>query len=221
MPRAGNIYAISLDPSLGTGGNYAAIEVVELPSFEQVAEWHHNMTPIQGQIKILREILKWIEDQIGMENSSSIYWSIENNNIGEAGLVAIKDVGEENFPGLFVSEPIRKGHVRKFRKGFNTTHKSKISACARLKHLIEQDTFKMHSKPLITELKAFIASGVSFKAKSGEYDDLVSALLLVVRMSAVLADWDPRVFDTLSSRGEWDDTEYEPPMPIFISTGLG
>lgn len=219
-PEAGNLYLISLDPSLGTGGNYSAIEVIELPSFEQVAEWHHNMTPIQGQIKIMREILEWIQDHIGQENSNSIYWSIENNNIGEAGLVCIRDIGEEHFPGMFVSEPIRKGHVRKFRKGFNTTHKSKISACAKLKHLIEQGTFKMHSRPLITELKAFIAQGITFKAKSGEYDDLVSALLLAVRMSAVLADWDPRVFETLSSRGDWEDEDYEPPMPIFVSTGL-
>ena len=219
-PTAGNLYLISLDPSLGTGGNYSAIEVIELPSFEQVAEWHHNMTPIQGQIKIMREILNWIQDCVGTDNSNSIYWSLENNNIGEAGLVVIKDIGEDQFPGLFVSEPIRKGHVRKFRKGFNTTHKSKISAAARLKYLIEQDTFKMHSKPLITELKAYIASGVTFKAKVGEFDDLVSALLLAVRMAAVLADWDPRVFETLSSRGEWEEDDYDPPMPIFVS-GLG
>jgi len=115
---------------------------------------------------------------------------------------------------------MRKGHVRKFRKGFNTTHGSKIAACARLKHLVESDTFKIHSKPLIVELKAFIAHGVSFKAKVGEYDDLVSAVLLVVRMSQVLADWDPRVFDTLSSRGEFDHEDYEPPMPIFVSSGM-
>ena len=193
---------------------------MELPSFEQIAEWHHNETPIQGQIRILRDILKWIEDSIGSDNVNDIYWSIENNNIGEAGLVVIKDIGEDQFPGLFVSEPIRKGHVRKFRKGFNTTHKSKIAACARLKHLIEQNTFKMHSKPLITELKAYIASGVSFKAKVGEYDDLVSSLLLAVRMSQVLADWDPRVFETLSSRGDFDEEDFEPPMPIFVSTGM-
>jgi len=219
-PKAGNIYVVSLDPSLGTGGNYSAIEVIELPSFEQVAEWHHNETPIQGQVRILRDILKWIEDNVGSDSAGDIYWSIENNNIGEAGLVVIKDIGEDQFPGLFVSEPMRKGHIRKFRKGFNTTHGSKIAVCARLKHLIESNTLKINSKPLIVELKAFIAQGVSFKAKSGEYDDLVSALLLAIRMSQVLADWDPRVFETLSSRGEFGDEDFEPPMPIFVSSGM-
>ena len=219
-PTAGNIYVISLDPSLGTGGNYSAIEVLELPSFDQVAEWHHNETPIQGQIKIIKEILTYISSIIGLENANDMYWSIENNTIGEAGLVVIKDLGEETFPGLFISEPIRKGHVRKFRKGFNTTHKSKIGACARLKHLIESNTIKIKSKPLITELKAFIASGVTFKAKVGEYDDLVSSMLLSVRMTQILADWDPRVFERISSRDAWEDEDFDPPMPIFVSSTI-
>ncbi len=163
--------------------------------------------------------LKYIKDTIGEENASNIYWSIENNSIGEAGLICINDIGEDQFAGLFVSEPIRKGHVRKFRKGFNTTHKTKISAAARLKYLIESNKMKINSKPLITELKAFIASGVTFKAKVGEDDDLVSALLLIVRMSQVLSDWDSRVFESFSSGDGYDD-DFELPMPIFVSSNL-
>jgi hypothetical protein len=219
-PNRDNIYAVSLDPSLGTGGNSAAIQVFELPSFTQVAEWQHNLTPIQGQIRVLKDILKYIQETIGEENSGNIYWSLENNTVGEAGLVCIRDIGEDQFPGLFISEPMRKGHVRKFRKGFNTTHNTKISAAARLKYLIESNKMQISSKPLISELKAFIATGVSFKAKSGEEDDLVSALLLIVRMSQVLADWDARVFDSFSSNENIDD-DYEMPMPIFVSSSLG
>jgi hypothetical protein len=214
-PTSDNIYLVSLDPSLGTGGDFAAIEVFELPSFRQVAEWHHNLTPIQGQIKILKDILKYLEDQMeGMANN--IYWSIENNTVGEAGLVCIKDQGEEQFSGLMISEPMRKGHVRKFRKGFNTTHGSKISACARLKHIIESNQMQLNSKSLISELKSFIAAGFSFKAKSGDHDDLVSALLLIIRMSQLVADWDPRVFETLS--GVHTEDDYEAPLPIFVSS---
>ena len=39
-------YVVSLDPAMGTGGDNAAIQVVELPTFEQVAEWKHNTTAI-------------------------------------------------------------------------------------------------------------------------------------------------------------------------------
>jgi hypothetical protein len=219
-PSSDYIYVVALDPSLGTGGNNAAIEVIELPTFKQVAEWQHNLTPIQGQIKILKDVVKYLVDTVGVENSNNIYWSIENNTVGEAGLVCIRDIGEENFGGMFLSEPVRKGHIRKFRKGFNTTHSSKISASARLKYLIESNKLEIYSKPLISELKTFIASGVTFKAKMEEQDDLVSAMLLAVRMSSILADWDPRVFSTISSGNTKEDEEWELPMPIFVSTNF-
>ena len=208
------LYLVAVDPSLGTGGNYSAIVVFELPSFKQVAEWYHNTTPIQGQIKVLKDILEYLEDQ--MEgNTNNIYWSIENNTVGEAGLVVIRDLGEEKFPGLMVSEPIRKGHVRKFRKGFNTTHNAKIAACARLKHLIETGQMTICSKPMISELKTFVAHGFTFKAKEGDHDDLVSALLLLCRMSTLVADWDPRVFESLS--GVHSEEDFVAPLPIFLS----
>ena len=111
---------------------------------------------------------------------------------------------------------IRKGHVRKFRKGFNTTHSTKVSACARLKTMIESDKMKVQSGPLITELKGFIAAGSSFKAKPGETDDLISAVLLIIRMMTVLKDWDPRIYNTFTTVEEAED--YEAPMPILIST---
>ena len=221
-PQEDMIYAIALDPALGTGGNNAAIQVIELPTMIQVAEWQHNTTPVDGQIKVLRDINRYILECCPRQNGSNIYWSVENNTVGEAVLVVIKNVGEENIPGMFIAEPIRKGHVRRFRKGFNTTHKTKITACSRMKHLIESGKLKISSKPFITELKAFTAQGITFKAKSGETDDLVSAMLLAVRMSAVLADWDTRVFDVMTSTGANDDDheDFEPPMPIFISTSL-
>jgi hypothetical protein len=72
------------------------------------------------------------------------------------------------------------------------------------------------SKPLLSELKTYVASGVGFKAKSGEHDDLVSSTLLVVRMAEVLADWDPQVYDKMTEK----ITEESMPMPIFVSMGF-
>ncbi len=210
-------YLLALDPSLGTGGDYGAIQVFEMPSMVQVAEWRHNLTPVQQQVKHMREILRYIE-QRGIEKGGApqIYYSVENNSLGEAALIVISDIGEENFPGLFLSEPIRKGHVRKFRKGFNTTHRTKISACSQLKNLIETHKMTLKSKPLISELKTYIATGLGFKAKTGEHDDLVSATLLIIRMAEVLADWDPHIYDKMTEK----ITEEQMPMPIFVSMGL-
>ena len=213
-PTSQYTYAVALDPSMGTGGDYAAIQVVELPTYEQVAEWQHNTTAIPGQIRVLADVCNYLAKETN--NPQGIYWSVENNGIGEAALIVINDFGEENIPGLFVSEPIRKGHVRKFRKGFNTTHSTKITACSRLKTMIENDKMTVHSKPFISELKGFVATGSSYQAKSGMTDDLVSAMLLAIRMMDVLKDWDPRVYNTFNQTDELD--EYDMPMPIFISS---
>jgi len=115
---------------------------------------------------------------------------------------------------LFLSEPIKKGHVRRFRKGFNTTNSSKINACAKLKHLVESHRLGIFSKPLVSELKTYIAKGVSFEAKVGAHDDLVSAMLLAIRMALMLQEWDPAIYDKM--REERED-EFIMPMPIYIS----
>jgi hypothetical protein len=209
-------YVIALDPSLGTGGNSSGIEILELPTFDQVGEWHHNLTPVQGQVRVLREICKFISDECNNQGQqASIYYSVENNTVGEAVLVVIEEMGEESIPGMFLSEPVKRGHVRRFRRGFNTTHTSKIAICAKLKHLIETNRMKIFSKPLISELKTYVAKGVSFQGKNNMQDDLVSSLLLAVRMIMLLQDWDPAIYDKMR---EDKFEEYDMPMPIYISS---
>ena len=208
-------YAIALDPSMGTGGDYSAIQVVELPTYIQVAEWQHNTTSIPGQIRVLKDICDYIAKERGDDNG--IYWSVENNGIGEACLIVINDHGEENIPGMFISEPMRKGHVRKFRKGFNTTHSAKVTACSRLKTMVENKKLIIHSKPFISELKAFVATGSSYQAKPGGTDDLVSSMLLILRMITVMKDWDINIYNSFTQMESGAEEDYEMPMPIFVS----
>ena len=158
---------------------------------------------------------KHIHDTIIEKDSTAtpqIFYSMENNTIGEAALMRVMDIGEENIVGMFLSEPIRKGHRRKFRRGFNTTAKHKIDACTKFKELVENDKMKINSQLLISEMKDFVATGLSYKAKPGQHDDLVSACLLMTRMMKVLADFDPKIFE------KWTDRTSEiTPMPIFGS----
>lgn len=209
-PKPGNIYLVSLDPSLGTGGDDAAIEVFCLQGMKQVAEWMHNRTPIIQQVAILREINKYICDEIGENNS--LYYTVENNSLGEAALQQIAEIGEENIHGYFMSEPSQAGVARRFRKGFNTTNSKKLAACAKLKHWLETRKMKIHSKPLISELKTFVSAGASYQAKLGEKDDLVSACLLIVRMAILLKQYDSDVHSELKDE---IDNIIEP-MPFVI-----
>lgn len=203
-------YMVALDPSLGTGGDPAAIQIFELPSFTQIGEWQHNRTPVQQQVGILTEIIKYLAESVPVTN---IYYSVENNTLGEAALVSISEIGEDNIKGIFLSEPHKMGGGgTRFRKGFNTTNKSKISACAKLKNLIETKRMSIYSKNLISELKTFVANGSSYSAKPGETDDLVMSLILIVRMAQLLQSYDAQLDSAM--RDTLDDIIE--PMPFIM-----
>ena len=181
--RPDTIYAVALDPSLGTGGDYAAIQVFDANTTEQVAEWQHNRTVIPQQIRIMADIVSEINTVV--KNPENIYYSVENNTIGEAALISIAEYGEERIQGYFLSDNSVTGQ-RRWRKGFNTTPKSKLTACNKLKILLESRRMKVYSRGLISELKTFVSHGVSYAAKPGEHDDLVMSSILVIRMLMML-----------------------------------
>lgn len=203
-PQAGRIYCVGLDPSLGTGGDPAAIQVFEANSTEQVAEWRHNRTDIPTQIRIMTTIIQHIHD--ATRDDKGTYYTVENNSIGEAALISISEFGEENIRGYFLSEAGRA------RKGFNTSHKPKLAACAKLKHMIESGRMQVHSRSLVSELKTFVAHGTSYAAKPGETDDLVMATLLIVRMLQTLQDYHPE----LDSRMR-DHASMIEPLPFVMT----
>ena len=201
-PTKGMIYCVGLDPSLGTGSDPAAIQIYEANTTTQIGEWKHNKTDIPNQIKLLAEVNKYIVECTGEPNS--IYYSIENNSIGEAALISLNEYGEANIPGIFLSEAGKK------RKGFNTTQKVKLTACAKFKTLLESKKLQINSRSLISELKTFIASGGSYAAKIGDTDDLVMSTLLVIRMLQQLGDYH---YDLESHIRDHD--EFIAPLPFF------
>jgi len=151
-----------------------------------------------------------ISEAIGTENS--IYYSVENNSIGEAALITISELGEENIRGLFISEPHRMGQSRRYRKGFTTSNKSKLAACAKLKTMVESRKLVINSKNLISELKNFVAHGGSFAAKIGETDDLILSMLLAIRVTQVLQSFDPDIDNRLKDSFD----EIIAPMPFIM-----
>jgi len=204
-------YSVSLDPSIGTGGDFAAIQVISLPDLVQVAEWQHNKTAIPEQIKLLKSICDTIKEDTN--GDSEIYWSVENNTIGEAALTTIREMGEENIPGTFLNEP-RKAKIaagKIIRRGFHTNNSNKVAACSKLKQWIEKDKLKINSKNLVRELKTFVAAGPGYKAKPGETDDLVMALVINIRMIEVISRYDDDTYDYV--RESFDDS-CQAPMPI-------
>jgi hypothetical protein len=205
-PTKGNIYCVGLDPSLGTGGDPAAIQIYEANTTTQVGEWKHNKTDIPSQVKLLAQINKYISECTTEPNS--IYYSIECNGIGEAAIISLNEYGESNIPGIFISE------TGKGRKGFNTTNKSKLASCAKFKTLVESKKMTVNSRSLISELKAFVAHGGSYAAKIGDTDDLIMASLLVTRMLQQLSDYH---YDLENQIRDHDDVIM--PLPFYAVLG--
>jgi hypothetical protein len=72
---------------------------------------------------------------------------------------------------------------------------------------------KIHSIPLISELKTFVAHGMSYAAKTGETDDLVMSTILAVRMMQQLMSYHPEMDKQMRDFGEM----YTPPLPFIAS----
>jgi hypothetical protein len=151
---------------------------------------------------LIAQVNKYIVECTNEPNS--LYYSIENNSIGEAAIVSLNEYGESNIPGIFLSE------AGKNRKGFNTTNKSKLAACAKFKTLVESKKMTINSFGLISELKAFVAHGGSYAAKIGDTDDLIMASLLIVRILTVLSDYHYNLESHIR-----DHEEYIAPLPFF------
>jgi hypothetical protein len=207
-------YVVSLDPSMGTGGDNAAIQVIELPTLIQVAEWSSNRSPIEEQVRTMRKILEELHEA----GKPELYWSVESNTLGEAALVVIRDTGEENFPGTMLHDPKNRLQGKTGRRaGFVTTNKSKLEACAKLKFLLESGRMKLNSKGILSELKVFVSRGNTFEARVGQTDDLIMAMILAVRMTDYISTWDDKSQAAINSNvAGAEDNNYDSPMPIFI-----
>jgi hypothetical protein len=217
QPTPGYSYFVMLDPSLGTKSDWSAIQIIEMPTLEHVGEWSSNITPPKGQVQVLHDILNYIADEIdpyGDNDEPEIYWSFENNTIGEAILQTIEDTGLEYFPGTLVSEKRSPNMRKRFRKGLNTTNKNKLLACSKFKSLVDTDRLKPASVGVIKQLKNFTANGASFSAKGSGNDDLVMSLILAVRLVEMTKNWEIYDPDILT---EAIEREYREPLPIVFS----
>ena len=222
-PEPNHAYLVGLDPSLGTDNDFSAIQVFQLPEMIQVAEWQHNRTDTRRQVTILLEVLYALEG-ILMDNPQQIgppeiYWTFENKSIGESILQIVEDTGEERFPGSLVTERRRRGMVntKRVRKGLNTNARNRLSAFSRMKTLIETNRMIVHSHAMVKELKNFVTTGATFRAKPGEHDDLIMATVLVVRMIDIVLAWgtQPGTLRDYISDDEFAGDEIEPMVTMI------
>ena len=221
-PQVGSIYLVALDPSMGVGKDYAAIQVWKLPEMVQVAEWMHNKSDSSIQLKTVIQICTYIDREIkaqaGQYADPEIFWTFESNTVGEGILTLLREYGVEIVPAQLMNEPTNSISLSTVvKRGLNTNGRSKSQSTIKLKSLIESHRMKIKSSALISELKTYVSNNNSFSAKSGDHDDLVSALLLIVRMSQMIAKWDDNAAETIRDSNIIDIDDLIEPMPMSIS----
>ena len=216
-PDPNKTYILGVDVAEGMGQDFSTIQIIELETLEQIAEYRNNTVKenqLYDAIKYaLNKLLGYVDQRTGKR--PTVYWSFENNSAG-AALGALY-YADEKFP-----EAAELINGKETRLGMRTVNKPKVEAARYLKKLIEQTRggLTINSKMLVFELKNFVATGAGYAAKRGATDDLICAFLIVLRIMKYLSDYEPQVFDKLyKSEGDFYDemtSDYTDPVPFVV-----
>lgn len=184
--EAGKRYIIGVDTCMGSSGDYAAIQIFEFPGFIQIAEWCSNTKDQNEQLRIVRDIIKWMYSSlIKLERRSpEIFWSVENNSSAEGFICTLKERGG---PHIYIPEAQLISDDGK-RYGIATTSKSRPLACSKLKIYLENGQMIINSKAFIRQLNFFVNIGGKYQAKIGENDDLITSAMVAILVYLKMKD---------------------------------
>jgi hypothetical protein len=196
----GKTYLVGVDPATGTGEDYSVITMYEFPTLIQVAEYRSNTMSTNDLYGVLKNLLLFMQ-----KKQTMVYFSIENNGVGE-GVIALFEADETSPENAeFVSEEGAK------RRGMTTTSRTKMRACVNLKEMYEKGNLQVLSRVMFAELKGYVRSKGAYAAQPGSTDDCISATLIVVRLIEEIASYDQEAFDKLYT-GEfekWNDSDWD------------
>lgn len=203
-------HLIAVDPATGSGSDYTVILLYSFPDMQQIAEFRSNVMSSPLAYNIVKYMLKLLQSK-GVE---TVYWSLENNGVGE-GMLSLQSIDENPVEiGELLSD---KG---KRRLGFNTG-KNKLTLCITFKQMFETGRIKIKSKNTINEMKNFVRKNGSYSARSGSTDDTISAHLILMRMLDELVRYEDDAYALMYESdfiNEFsDDTNYVEPTPIVTS----
>lgn len=192
----GRKVAIGIDVSEGVGRDNSCIQVVDVTSLEQVAEYANNML---NQNQYFRQILKLIhflsDSGVDIENS---FIGVESNGLGNGILRLMEHSNDEVLHAFTTINDVNDQGAATGKPGLTTTNKKKMEGCALLKELVEEEKLRLYSHPLLNELRMFTKQGATFKAERGAKDDRVMALVICMLMLKQIAAYEEGIFDTIN-----------------------
>lgn len=181
-------YVVSVDVARGDGADDSAIEVFDVESMEQVAEYIGKVSPRDlGRMAV----------SIATEYNTAML-VIENKNIGYD---TVQEAIDMNYSNIFYSyrqdvyvDPIKhisKGYDLKSKKdmvpGFTTTTANRPMIVSKIERYFNEKLIIVRSKRLISQLLVFVWLNGKAQARPGRKDDAVlsTGIALFVRDTAL------------------------------------
>lgn len=181
-------YMVAIDPAMGVTGDFAAIQVFEFPTFIQVAEWMSDTTNQNDQVEKLKTLIEWMYSDLKTKGcrSPEIYWSLENNSVGEGFICSLREKAFNNGnekPQDYIKRGVLITEIGNKRMGFTTSKRTKTMACAQLKNFLENRRITINSNEYVQQLSNFTMKEVNYSSEGqGLHDDLITASLTIMMM---------------------------------------
>ncbi len=167
-PEIGKKYIVSIDVSKGTSNDSSVIEVLDMTTLEQVAEYFGKCTTMD---------LARYAYNIGTYYNQA-YIVVECNSIGEATFSEL--YYNLNYPNLYKQKKIKEG--REIWTGWMTTQKSRELITSKLIDYFYEDdlwaVFSPHSERLLGQLTGWIWKGGRPDHQTGGHDDAILSLAI-------------------------------------------
>lgn len=172
MPEKGHRYGVGMDVAKGTADDSTSIQVIDVDSGEQVAEY-------LGRVST-KEASRLVYDLAKFYNHAYVY--VECNSIGEA--VFNELYYNYNYENMYKMKKINKHDKTMVWTGWMTTVKSRemITDCF-IDYMSDDDYWPMfhpHSQRLVDQMKTWVWAGGRPDHTEGSHDDDIMAMAILL-----------------------------------------
>lgn len=172
-PQPGREYILSADASEGVGADNSAFHVIDVQSFEQVAEFYSNSIPVHKYAQVV--------SQTGMFYNEALV--VLDHDTGPGMAVINRLEHTLRYPHLYFETKKGRGD----KPGLTLSRTSRPLVLETMQTCILNKLIRIRSRRLIRELKTFIYNKQKQRAEAlkGTTDDLVLALAMGLHVTDV------------------------------------
>ena len=179
-------YMVIVDTAKGDGSDYSTVQVLDIFSGAQVAEYKGNM-----ETKMLSKFAVGV----ALEYNNALL-IIENTGLGHSTMTDVLELGYNNIyyspkgDTLNTSQYMVKYYdydISKMTAGFTTSTKTRPEVLLAMRNYVKEHSVKINSIRTVNEMNTFVWKNSKPQAQTGYNDDLVIpyAIGLYLRDSAI------------------------------------